>query len=277
MASKGQVKAVLLCIDIGNSLVTIGVFERDRLGATFRVATDSRRLSDEYGLALTNLLHLKGVKPSQIEAVCLCSVVPPLTPVFEEVCHTSFGLKPLTVSAGVRTGLRIQYDNPRDVGADRIADAVAAKELYSAPLVVVDFGTATVFDAISRDGVYLGGAIAPGINAAAEGLYLSTSQLRRVELSAPKSAIGQNTTAALQSGLVLGYADLVTGMVKRFKDELGQDASVIGTGGLAEIISREAEIFDEINLDLTLFGLRLIYEMNQQRKSVSAPPENRED
>jgi type III pantothenate kinase len=256
---------MLLTIDIGNTMVTMGVFDGNRLAATLRVATETRRLADEYGLLLTNLLRVNGVEPSQIDAVCMCSVTPPLTLVFSEVCEIYFGVKPLTVSAGVRTGLRILYDNPKDVGADRIVDAVAAIELYGTPLIVVDFGTATVFDAISREGVYLGGAIAPGINVAAEALFLNTSQLRRVELVAPKSAVGQNTSTALQSGLVFGYAGLVEGIVRRFKKELGKDARVIGTGGLAGIISKETEIFDAVNVDLTLIGLQLIYEMNQQR------------
>jgi type III pantothenate kinase len=266
---------MLLTLDIGNSNVTIGVFDGARLVATLRVATDARRLSDEYGLLLTNLLGLKGVEATQISDVCMCSVVPPLTPVFEEVSRAYFGVTPMTVSAGVRTGLRIAYDNPRDVGTDRIVDAVAAIELYGAPVIVVDFGTATVFDAVSRDGVYLGGAIAPGIAVAAEALFLNTSQLRRVELVAPKSAIGQNTTHALQSGLIFGYAGLVTGLVGRFKAELGQDAKVIGTGGLVRVMSRETDIFDVVNPDLTLIGLRLLYEMNQQGRNPPAPPEAR--
>ena len=257
----------MLVIDIGNTMVTIGVFEEERLAATLRVATDSRRSADEYGLVITNLLNLNWVQPARVGNICICSVVPPLTPVFEEVCRNYFGLKPFTVSAGVRTGLQIMYDNPRDVGSDRIVDAVAALELYGPPVIVVDFGTATVFDAISREGVYLGGAIAPGINVAAEALYLNTAQLRRVELVAPKSAIGQNTSASLQSGLVFGYAGLVEGIVARFKNELGQDAKVIGTGGLAGIISQETDIFDALNPDLTLIGLRLVFEMNQQRPS----------
>jgi len=263
---------MLLAIDIGNSMVTLGVFEGERLAATLRVATETRRLADEYGLLITNLLNLNGIDPSRVDEVSMCSVVPPLTQVFDQVCDKYFGTKPLTVSTGVRTGLRIHYDNPRDVGSDRIVDAVAALELYGPPVIIVDFGTATVFDAISRDGVYLGGAIAPGINVAAEALFLNTSQLRRVELVAPKSAIGQNTTLALQSGLVLGYAGLVDGIVKRFKQELGQDAQVIGTGGLADIISQETDVFDHINPDLTLIGLRLVYDMNQQppNSAVSA-------
>ena len=246
-------------------MVTMGVFDDSRLVTTLRIATDSRRSGDEYGLTLLNLLQLNGVGRSDVTDVCMCCVVPPLTGVFESVAETYFGVKPLTVTAGVRTGLKISYDNPRDVGADRIVDAVAARELYGQPAIIVDFGTATVFDAISKDGVYLGGAIAPGISVAAEALFLNTSQLRRVELVPPKSAIGQNTTAALQAGLVLGYAELVKGLVGRFKEELGGSATVVGTGGLANIISLEADVFDVVDPDLTLVGLRHIYEMNRAR------------
>ena len=263
---------MLLGIDIGNSMVTLGVFDDERLVTIVRLASDTRRLDDEYGLLMTNLLNLNGIETSQIDDICMCSVVPPLTSIFEQVCRNYFGVNPLTVTAGVRTGLQITYDNPRDVGSDRIVDAVAAIQLYGPPVIIVDFGTATVFDAVSRDGVYLGGAIAPGINVAAEALFLNTSQLRRVELTAPNSAIGQNTPAALQSGLVFGYAGLVDGIVARFKEELGQDAKVIGTGGLTEIISKETNIFDAINPELTLVGLRLVYEMNQQRTNSSVTP-----
>ena len=259
---------MLLVVDIGNSMVNLGVFDDDHLVANLRVSTDARRSADEYGLTLRDLLALNGVDHSSITDVCMCSVVPPLTGVFEELIQTYFKVDPLTVTAGVRTGLQISYDNPRDVGADRIVDAVAALELYGPPIIIVDFGTATVFDAVSRDGVYLGGAISPGINVAAEALFLNTSQLRRVELVAPESAIGKNTTEALQSGLVLGYAGLVTGLVARFKKELGQDAKVVGTGGLASIMSKVADVFDDINPDLTLIGLRLIYAKNRPQSQV---------
>ena len=267
---------MLLTIDIGNTTITLGVFDETSLLTTVRVATDTRRLADEYGLMLTDLLRLKGVEPSQISEACICSVVPPLTVVLDEVCRARFDVTPLTVSVGTRTGLRILYDSPRDVGADRIVDAVAAIELYGPPLIIVDMGTATVFDAVNRDGEYLGGSIALGISLAAEALFLNTSQLRRVELVAPKSAIGQNTTASLQSGLVLGYAGLVTSMVARFKTELGQDAQVIGTGGLVGVIAKETDIFDAINPDLTLIGLRLIYQMNQQRAGEPSSPVSRD-
>lgn len=254
---------MLLTIDIGNTNITLGVFDGPHLKSTWRIATDQRRLTDEYGLQISALLPLKGVAASQIDGACICSVAPILTPTFEEMCRVYFKVDPLTVSAGVKTGVRILYDSPRDVGADRIVDAVAAYRLYGGPAIMVDFGTATVFDAVTKDGEYLGGAIAPGINVAADALFLSTSQLRRVDLATPAYAIGRNTVMALQSGLLWGHVGLVEGMVERFKAELGQDSQVVATGGLAEVIARETAVFDAINMDLTLIGLRLIYDMNR--------------
>tara|TARA_B100001758_G_C18273860_1_gene537842 strand:- start:150 stop:932 length:783 start_codon:yes stop_codon:yes gene_type:complete len=254
---------MLLAIDIGNTMVTIGVFDGTKLVTTMRTASDSNRLPDEYGLLLTNLLKLKGIEPSQITAICTCSVVPPLTATFEVVSKNFFHKEQFTITSGVKTGLPILYDSPRDVGSDRIVDAVAGVELYGAPLIIVDFGTATVFDAISNKREYVGGAIVPGVNISAEALFLNTSQLRRVELVAPDNPIGKNTTTALQSGLVFGYTDLVTGLVSRFKNELGENAKVIGTGGLSPIIAKHTDIFDHINLDLTLLGLNILYAMNR--------------
>ena len=253
---------MLLAIDIGNTNVNLGVFDGPVLKSTWRISSEARRLADEYGLLVSSILPLKGISPEDITEACLCSVVPPLTPIFEEVCRTYFEVIPLVVSAGVKTGVDILYDNPRDVGADRIVDAVAAFRLYGGPVIIVDFGTGTVFDAVSKEGSYLGGAISPGINVAAEALFLSTSQLRRIELIPPKSAIGRNTVTSLQAGLLLGYVGLVEGMVARFQKEMGDDARVIATGGLAEIIAKETAVFDAINPDLTLIGLRMVHEMN---------------
>ena len=253
---------MLLAIDIGNTNITIGVFRGQHVEATWRIAADAQRLADEYALFLNHLLPLKGVLPKEITEVALCSVVPPLTLVFEELCRAHFNVEPLVVGTGVKTGIRILYDSPRDVGADRIVDAVAALHLYGGPVIIVDFGTATVFDAVSQNGDYLGGAIAPALNIAADALFHSTSMLRRVELVAPQEAIGKNTVHALQSGLVLGYAGLVEGMVARFKAEIEPGAKVVATGGLAELMSKTVKVFDEVNLDLTLIGLRLIHEMN---------------
>ena len=255
--------SMLLAIDIGNTNINLGVFEGQRLVSTWRVAADPRRLTDEYGLLVSSILSFKGINSEDITDACLCSVAPTLTPTFEQMCGSYFNVTPLTVTGGVKTGVRILYDNPRDVGADRIVDAVASLQLYGGPVIIVDFGTATVFDAVSGDGEYLGGAIAAGINVAAEALSLSTSQLRKVELTPPKSAIGRNTVSSLQSGLLLGHVGLVEGMVARFRKEMGDGTQVVATGGLAEVIAKETDIFDAVNPDLTLIGLRIIYEMNK--------------
>ena len=259
---------MLLALDVGNTNITFGVFD-DNAGsrqyeptATWRIATEPGRMADEYGLILSNLLLVKGVAPTDLTAVAMCSGVPPLTPTFVEVCKGYLNLEPLVVGAGTKTGIKVLYDSPRDVGADRIVDAVAALKLYGGPAIVVDFGTGTVFDAVSAEGEYIGGAIAPGMTVAADALFRSASQLRRVELVRPATAIGKNTVHALQSGLVLGYAEMVKGMVVRFDKELGGGAKVVATGGLAALIEQEANVFDEVNPDLTLAGLRIIYELN---------------
>lgn len=252
---------MLLAIDIGNTNITLGVFDGDALSATWRLSTERSKTSDEYSATLMQMLQLRDMAAQQIDAVALCSVVPPLTPTFVDLCKTHFGVEPLVVGAGTKTGVRILYDNPRDVGADRIVDAAAALRLYGGPVIVVDIGTATVFDAVTANGDYLGGAIAPGMVIASDALFSSTSQLRRVELVAPATAIGRNTIHAIQSGVVLGYADLVRGMVARFDAELGGGAKVVATGGLAHILETEAGVFDDINPDLTLMGLMLIQGM----------------
>ena len=252
---------MLLAIDIGNTNITLGVFDGDALSATWRLSTERSKTSDEYSATLMQMLQLRDMAAQQIDAVALCSVVPPLTPTFVDLCKTHFGVEPLVVGAGTKTGVRILYDNPRDVGADRIVDAAAALRLYGGPVIVVDIGTATVFDAVTDNGDYLGGAIAPGMVIASDALFSSTSQLRRVELVAPATAIGRNTIHAIQSGVVLGYADLVRGMVARFDAELGGGAKVVATGGLAHIVEVEAGVFDDINPDLTLMGLMLIQDM----------------
>ena len=253
---------MLLALDIGNTNVTLGAFRNGDLQATWRISTDAHKMPDEYSILLRSLLALKGVAPEQISDVVLCSVVPPLTTVFQAATRDAFNTTPLVVGTGTRTGVRIRYDNPRDVGADRIADSVAAYRLYGGPAVVVDFGTATVFDAINGEGEYLGGAIAPGIGVAAEALYHGTAQLRRVELAAPGSAVGKNTVEALQSGLLFGHVEMVQGMVRRFQQELGGDAKAIATGGDASLIARFTPVFHAVNLDLTLIGLSLIHQAN---------------
>lgn len=259
---------MLLALDIGNTNITFGIFNTNENSpdnspkATWRVATDPNRLSDEYLIMLRSLLELKGMSTVDVKSVAISSVVPPLTPVFTNLFSAYLKIDPMVMGAGIRTGIKILYDNPRDVGADRIADAAAALHLYGGPSIIVDFGTATVFDAVSAKSEYVGGAIAPGLIIGAESLFQSTSQLRKVEIERPASAIGKNTIHALQSGLVLGYADLVKGMVARFDRELGGGSKTIATGGLANLIAQETDIFDEVNPDLTLIGLNIIHHMN---------------
>ena len=252
---------MLLALDIGNTNITLGVFDGEKLAATWRLSTDRSKMLDEYSIMLNQLLELRDMTVRDIDTAALCSVVPPLTPMFVELCQQHLNVEPLVVAAGTRTGIRILYDNPRDVGADRIVDAAAAMKLYGGPVIVVDMGTATVFDAVTGDGDYLGGAIAPGMGIAHDALFSNTSQLRRVELVSPATPIGRNTIHAIQSGIVLGYAELVRGMVARFDQELGGGAKVVATGGMAHIIEKEAGVFDDVNPDLTLTGLRLIHEM----------------
>ena len=254
---------MLLAVDIGNTNITFGVFEGEQLRATWRVATGVNRMADEYAVLLLNLLHHRGLDKSDIKEVVLCCVVPPLLGTFEELCQRYFHISPLVVGAGIKTGVRIRTDNPREVGADRIANAAAAHHLYRGPIIIVDLGTATTFDTVSREGDFLGTAIAPGIATAAEALFARASALPRVELVRPKQAIGTNTAAAMQSGIVFGYVGLVEGIVARIQQELGGEAKVVATGGYAELIAKETAVINEINPNLTLVGLRLIYLMNK--------------
>jgi type III pantothenate kinase len=254
---------MLLAIDIGNTETTFGVFEGERLRATWHMATDIHRRADEYAAMLLNLMRQQGIETTDIKAIALCSVVPPLISTFEELFQSYFHVKPLVIGAGVKTGVSIRMDNPREVGADRIVNAAAAHHLYGGPVIVTDLGTATTFDTVSKEGDYLGGAIAPGIMTGAEALSTRTSMLSRVSLSIPKRAIGTNTIAAMQSGIIFGYVGLIEGIVARIQKELGEKAKVIATGGYASLIAKETKVFDEVNPALTLIGLKLIYEMNK--------------
>jgi len=262
---------MLLAIDVGNTNVTVGVFRDGDLASTWRLATDVERLPDEYGVTLLSLLAAEGISPEAISDAVLASVVPDLVPVFDRVCQRFFHVRPLVVGTGTRTGVRILYENPRDVGPDRIVDVVAALRLHGPPpLIIVDVGTASVFDAVSAEGDYLGGAIAPGMGLAAEALFERAAKLYRVELVPPQHAIGRNTPAAMQSGIVWGYVGLVEGMVARFKRELGGQARVIATGGFADLIAAETSVIDVVDTNLTLSGLRFIYEANRAEAKADA-------
>jgi type III pantothenate kinase len=254
---------MLLTIDIGNTNITFGLFRGEELVETWRIATVHDRMPDEYGILMTQLFAHQGIRPEDVTGVAMASVVPALTNVFRQVSQEYVGQDPLVVDAGVKTGVRIRYENPREVGADRIVDCAAVQAHYGGPACVVDFGTATTFDAISREGDYLGGAIAPGIGIAAEALFSRASKLYRVEIAPPAKVIGTNTAMALQSGIFLGYVALVEGLVARFKQELGEDMKVIATGGLAATVALETPVIQHVDPWLTLEGLRLIYGMNR--------------
>jgi type III pantothenate kinase len=255
---------MLLAIDIGNTNLTIGLYEGEELAWHWRLATDHDRMPDEYGLQLLGLLNHASYHVSDLKGIALASVVPQLIGRVTRACREYLKQEPLVVDAGVKTGIRIRYDDPKAVGADRVCDAVAVMKLYGGPACVVDFGTATTFNAITKDGDYLGGAITVGVNLAAEALYTHAAKLPHMDLQRPPSVIGRNTIHAMQSGLLFGYASMVEGMVTRFRSELGSDMKVIATGGLAEIIAKETSVIQIIAPWLTLDGLKIIWNINQK-------------
>jgi type III pantothenate kinase len=254
---------MLLTIDVGNTNLTIGLYEGETLANHWRLATDHARMPDEYGLQFQGLLANVGHDPGDLTGIALASVVPPLTGRVIQACREYLKQEPLVVDTGVKTGVRIRYEDPKTVGADRVCDAAAVMKLYGGPACVVDFGTATTFNAITRDGDYLGGAITAGINLAAEALFTHAAKLPRIDLQRPPNVIGRNTTHAMQSGLLFGYVSMVEGMVARFRVELGDDMKVIATGGLAELVAKETPVIEIIAPWLTLDGLRIIWELNQ--------------
>jgi len=254
---------MLLAIDVGNTNITFGVFDGPRLLFGFRCESARRRTADEYLVFTLRMLDLNGVDRSGIEAGVIASVVPTLTDTMVALVKRAFHSEPLVVGPGIRSGMPILYENPREVGADRIVNAVAAYEQVRNTLVVVDFGTATTFDCVTAKGEYLGGVITPGVQIAAEALFSHAARLSRVEIAVPPKVIGRNPTHSMQSGIVLGYASLVDGMVGRIKAELGNPCAVIATGGLAPLIASQTHSIDRVDDDLTLHGLRLIFERNK--------------
>jgi type III pantothenate kinase len=253
---------MLLTIDVGNTNLTLGLYMGKSLETHWRLATDHERMPDEYGLQILGLLSHSACLPDQLEGISLSSVVPLLTSRVIQACRQYLKIDPLVINHELNTGVKILYDNPAAVGTDRIADAAAAVTRYGAPVIVVDFGTATTFNAINRHKEYLGGAIAPGILTAAQSLTQRAAKISPVDLTIPPGPIGRNTPNALQSGLLYGYAYMVDGMVNRFKKELGDDTKVIATGGLAETIAPLTESFTFVDPWLTLDGLRILWEMN---------------
>jgi type III pantothenate kinase len=256
---------MLLVIDTGNTNTVLGVYDGKKLIANWRLETKPHQTADEYGILTRNLFALAGLESTGIHDIIISSVVPPLNSTLEQMAFKYFNLKPLFVEPGIKTGMPVLYDSPSEVGADRIVNAVAAFEKFGGPAIVVDFGTATTFDAISARGEYLGGLIAPGLAISAEALYARTARLPRVEIKAPPKVIGTSTVGSMQAGLYYGYIGLIDGILERMLKELGAKSVVIATGGFATLIGRETHLIQQIDQDLTLEGLRLVYERNRPR------------
>jgi type III pantothenate kinase len=269
---------MLLVIDVGNTNTVLGVFDSTRpaaqssndarLVAHWRVTTSRSQTVDEYGVLFRNLFTMADIEPTAVHAIVVASVVPPLDSTLRDVCERYFRIQPLFIEPGVKTGMPVHYDNPAEVGADRIVNAVAAFEKYGGPCVVVDFGTATTFDTVSAKGEYLGGVIAPGIGISAEALFMRTARLPRVDVRKPEKVIGTNTVGSIQSGLFYGYLGLVDGVLEKLIDTLGRETKVVATGGLASLIGTSSRYITELDDLLTLQGLRIVWERNQ--KAVAA-------
>jgi len=254
---------MLLAIDIGNTNIVFGVFKEKNLIKNWRIFTEKNKTADEYGVFLLNLFYFSKISPSSISGIIISCVVPPLISIFTQMSEKYFKLTPLIVAPGIKTGLAILYDNPHEVGADRIVNGVAAYHKYGGPCIVVDFGTATTFDAISEKGEYLGGSIAPGLYISAEALSEKTAKLPRVEIKKPKNIIGKTTVTSIQSGLYYGYIGLIEKIIFQMKKELGPKTKVISTGGIGEDIAYQIKMIDYHDPFLTLEGLRIIYEKNR--------------
>ena len=255
---------MLFCIDIGNTNIVLGVADKDQVQEHWRIRTEKDATADELGILIGNLFRSSEIRMGDITDIIISCVVPPLLNAFEELARRYFNVTPMIVGPGLKTGMPIHYPNPKEVGADRIANAVAAYEKYRTGLVVVDFGTATTFDCVSDEGAYIGGAIAPGVIISCEALFQKASKLPRVEIFAsPKNVIAKDTISSMNAGIIYGYAGLVDGIVKRIKKELKYDLSVIATGGLAPLICEESETIDHVEEFLTLEGLMLIFKRNR--------------
>jgi type III pantothenate kinase len=254
---------MLLAIDVGNTGIGVGVFDKNDLKVTWRMATSISRTPDEYAALLFPLLHEAGIQTSEITDVSACSVVPPMVATLEDLFVRHFNVKPLMVGTGTKTGVKIRMDNPREVGPDRIVHSAAAFHLYGGPVIIVDMGTATTFDTMTKNGEYTGGAISPGLQTGAEALFSRTAMLPRVNLMRPVKAIGTNTNAAMQSGIVYGYVSLIEGMIERIQKEIPEKAKVVLTGGFTDIIAPQTNMIDIVNPNLIFMGLRLIYDMNR--------------
>ena len=254
---------MLLCIDVGNTNIVMGVYDQNKIIGHWRVRTEKEITADELGILICNLFQTSRIKMDGVKGIIISSVVPPLIKTLEGLSKKYFDIKPMIVGHELKTGMVIRYDNPKEVGADRIVNSVAAYEKYKCRLIIIDFGTATTFDCISEEGEWIGGAISPGLIISGEALFSRTSKLPRIEnYSAPKNVIAKDTISAINVGIIYGYAGLVDGLVTRLKKEMGQGVKVIATGGIAPIIAKETTTIDLIDENLTLEGLKLLYERN---------------
>ncbi|MGE7591378.1 type III pantothenate kinase [Peribacillus sp. NPDC101480] len=256
---------MIFVLDVGNTNTVLGVYDEDILKYHWRIETNRHKTEDEYGMIIKSLLQHEGLSFDQFDGIIISSVVPPIMFALERMCKKYFGIKPLIVGPGIKTGLNIKYENPREVGADRIVNAVAGIQEYGSPLIIVDFGTATTYCYINEDKQYMGGAIAPGINISTEALYSKAAKLPRIEISRPEGIIGKNTVSAMQAGILYGYVGQVEGIVNRIKVQSNLEPTVIATGGLATLIANESTVIDVVEPFLTLKGLQLIYKRNREQ------------
>ena len=262
MATRCTLRIVLLAVDIGNTNIVFGLYDDQSLRQTFRISSVRNRTEDEYGILLRQMLALRGFADEDVTAAIIASVVPPLTECLAGAVRRAFAREPMIVGTGLKTGMPVLYENPREVGADRVVNAVAAFERVKGAVIVVDFGTATTFDCVSPSGEYLGGVIVPGIQVSLDALLGSAAKLTRIEIAEPPRVVGRNTTHALQSGVVHGYASMVDGLIGKIRLELGFPCSVLATGGLASLISKQATTIAEVDPNLTLDGLRILHARN---------------
>ena len=256
---------MLLVFDIGNSNIVLGTYEGKKLLKHWRISTDRQKTGDEYGMLMNNLFAYQGIKMTDIDAIIISSVVPPLVVPMIKMCERYFHIKPLIVGPGIKTGIRLNYENPRSIGADRIVNVVGAYEQYGGPLIVIDIGTATTFDVVDTNGDFLGGVIAPGIGTSSDALFARASQLPRIELVPTPKVICRNTIQGMQAGIVYGYLGQIDGLVRRIKEEYGKPMKVIATGGFARMIAKESHTIDKVDHFLTLSGLQVLYERNEEK------------
>ena len=259
---------MILLVDVGNTNIVIGIYEDNKYIASWRLSTDTKKTSDEYSIQLMQLFTQNGLDPKQVKGIIISSVVPNIMHSLENMVRKSFDIEPIVVGPGIKTGINIKYDNPKEVGADRIVNAVAANELYNKDLIIIDFGTATTYCALTKEGNYLGGCISPGIKISSDALFERAAKLPRIELEVPKNIICKNTITSMQAGILYGYIGQVEYIVKKTKEEMKSlglgEPFVIATGGLANTIARQTDVIDEVKGDLTLEGLRIIYDKNKE-------------